>query len=185
MHKDIKDLSIRLILCFLPISWIAAIFTPLTIFATSFFLQIGYDPIIIGQTIIIKEKTFRIIEACIASGAYYLLWILIMLTRDITWKQRRKLFIVCWSSLLIFNLARIIGLIVIADKGGWDAFNTVHLLLWKFVAGIAVAIIWISAISFYKIKSIPVYDDLKWLLQQSYFKKSNKNVFKGRDGHNS
>jgi len=174
VHKDLKDLGLRLVLCFLPLSWIAALFTPLTISATVLLLQIGYDPVVIGQTIIVQEKTFRIIEACVASGAYYLLWLLILLTRNITWQQRTKLVIVCWSSLWAFNVLRIVGLIVIADIGGWDAFDAVHLLLWKLVAGVAVAIIWIGAVSYYHIKSIPVYDDLKWLWQQSLFAQKNK-----------
>jgi exosortase/archaeosortase family protein len=140
---------------------------------------------VIGQSISVGSNTFRIIEACVASGAFYLLWILTFLTRHMTWNTRLKLLATCWAALLLVNVLRIVLLIVIAQEIGWHAFDAVHLLLWKFVSGIFVAVIWIAAVSYYKIKSVPIYDDFLWLYEQSTlsFQKSNKNVFKGKQGH--
>ena len=166
--KQIQSLLVRVLLCFLPIAWISALFTPLTVHASAIFTSLFYETTRIANSLIINQTTFSIIEACVASFAYYFLWVLILLTKDITTKQRIKLLGFCWTSLLAVNVLRIVGLIVIAQEIGWQAFHAVHMVLWKFVSGIFVAVIWIVAVKKYNIHSIPVYDDLMWLVKRSY-----------------
>ncbi len=169
--KQIQSLLVRVLLCFLPIAWISVLFTPLTVHASAILTSLFYDTTHIANSLIINQTTFAIIEACVASFAYYFLWLLVFLTKDLTVKQRIKILGFCWASLFAVNVLRIVGLIVIAQEMGWQAFHAVHMVLWKFVSGIFVAIIWIVAVKKYNIHSIPVYDDLMWLVKKSYFAK--------------
>jgi len=49
---------------------------------------------------------------------------------------------------------------------GSRLFETVHLFFWKILSGVVVVIIWIYLTRKYKITSIPVYDDIKYLIKQ-------------------
>lgn len=163
-----SGLIIRLILLFVPGLFLSSLLTPLTIYAV-YLILFSYSPIIIERTMSINNIGFNFVEACIATYAYLFLWGLCMLTKGINVKARTK--IIIYGFLLIFamNIFRIILLIILAVNYGFHWFNLVHLFFWKFLSGVYVALVWIFFVKIYKIKAIPIYDDLKTLYKASYF----------------
>ncbi len=172
--KPIQNLGLRILCCFLPISVISFLVTPITIHLTYLLTSLFYPVILTNNILTVNHASFSVIEACVASFAFYFLWLLAMLTKNITWKQRWKLVGVCWGALVLVNVVRIFVLIAVAQTWGWAAFDAVHMIMWQVVSGIFVAAIWIAAVTYFKVKSIPVVDDLVWLYKQSYFSKSFK-----------
>ena len=161
-------LIIRLLIPFI-ISYdlLAKIFYSSTIYASYFFSKlINYQAFIIPPYIITSSNYIRFSQACAAVSAYFLLLLLIVLTKDIKLKTRIKMFLL--GSVIIFttNLIRILILIAVLEKYGFDAFQQVHDIFWIIFGSLLVALTWIFLINHYKIKSVPVYSDIKYLLKQ-------------------
>ncbi len=114
--------------------------------------------------------TFTFIEACIASYAYYIILFLVLTTKDIKIKKRLYILLIGFLLILGMNYIRITGLIIGIIKFGFDWFNNVHLFIWKVFSWIYVFIVWIILIKIFKIKSIPLYDDFKYLYKKSKWK---------------
>ncbi len=167
------SLLIRILLCFIPISVFYTVFLPLTIKGTALFL-LPYHPVIIDNLLIIRNYGFEFIEACIATAAYYLLWCLVMLTKDIAVLMRIKMIITSFVLFLAMNIIRIIILILLALYSTQEIFDVVHLVFWQLIAGVYVVAVWFFVVRVYKVKSIPVYDDIKYFYQHSFFKKGRK-----------
>jgi len=123
---------------------------PLTLYFSYFLLNLFYNPTIIDSTIIINSFSFTIISACTALLAFVLLTELILFTRDIKLKLRIKLFITGFILIFLMNILRIFLLIFIYINFGKDYFNAIHLIYWH--------------VKYYKIKSIPLYDDINLLI---------------------
>ena len=68
--------------------------------------------------------------------------------------------------ILTINLARILSLIYILENYGFNAFQQTHDFLWLILGSVLVAFTWIFLIKHYKVKSIPIYSDIKYLLKQ-------------------
>lgn len=136
---------------------------PLTLYPSFYILNLFYKASLQGQTILVNSHALIFIPACAALSAYILLAILILLTKDIKLKTGIKMFFL--GSLIIFiaNVIRIETLIFILVNGGRNYFETLHLFIWKVLSSIFVAIVWIFLIKFYKIKSIPLVSDIKYL----------------------
>ncbi len=171
--KYVYKLILRFLVIFIfPISLIYKIFTPLTIYPVYFFFKIiNYQPTLIKDIMIIKEVPLLFISACIAASAYYLLLILTLLTKDVKFKIVIKMFVIGSFFILIANIIRIIILILVLLHMGVNWFETIHLFFWRLIASLIVAVIWILLIRKYQIKSIPIYSDIKYLLDRSLFKK--------------
>lgn len=161
---------IRLLLCFIPVSIFLFLFTKPTIYGT-YTLLLNYNPLIAGEFLIIKNNIFEFVEACIVPYAYYFLFILCLLTKDISLKDRIK--IIFFGFILIFtmNILRIYLLIVLAQEYGFELFHLIHMFFWKFLSGVYVALVWILLVKIYKVKSIPIYSDLKTLYKLATKKK--------------
>ena len=165
------SLLIRILLCFIPLSLLTWILTPITL-KLSYITLLYYNPILISADVmVINGIPFSFIEACIATSAYYLIILLVLLTKEITLKQRIKLIFIGSLLILLMNLLRIFILIFVTVNYGFYWFEIIHLAFWKFVSGIYIALVWILLVRYYKIKSVPVYDDIKYLFNKSYFKK--------------
>lgn len=122
---------------------------------------------LIDNFIIFKETTLKFIPACAAISAYYLLLILIVFTKDIKFLTRIKILLFGSLMLLITNLFRILLLTLILDKYGINYFEHLHLFFWSIISSIIVALIWILFVKRYKIRSIPIYSDIKYLLKKT------------------
>lgn len=170
----LRNLLIRMALCFVPISWFAFVLTPITIYGSYILLVSFFDVAVKGKILLVNGFPFDIVEACVATTAYYLLWLLCFLTKDIKLKIRFKLLF--YGFLLIFgmNLIRISLLVFIAMKYGFAWFTLVHLAFWNFVTGIYVALVWIFLVMKFRVYGIPVYDDLRTLYKTAFSKKASR-----------
>ena len=171
------NLLIRGILAvFIPFSWLLYILTPITIYSVYVILYLlNYNPVISFDSILMADKTLVFAPACIAVGAYYLLLLLILFTKDIKLIDRIKCFLLGSLLILVINLIRILILSILVINYNKVWFDLIHMTFWYLVSGIYVALVWIFLVYLLKIKSIPVYSDLKYLYEKSIFIRKNHN----------
>ncbi len=173
MDKYFKELIIRLLLCFVPIGVFSFIFTPLTVYGSYLISNLFFDITLNGNVLNVNGFPFRIIEACVASAAYYLLWLLCFLTKDVKWTTRGKIIFYGFSLIFLMNVFRIWLLIFVAMNYGFKWFNVVHLAFWNFLTGVYVALVWIFLVWHFKIADVPIYSDIKEIYNRG-FKKSRQ-----------
>lgn len=152
--------------------------TPLTVNTVNFILSFFTNPNLIGNTISLPGgATLKIINACVAGSAFYLLLLLALTTSDIKPKIRIKMI---FFSFVIFFTLNILRILILIPMIGRPYFEAVHWFFWNILSTIIVVAIWLGVIKFYKIKTIPVYSDLKYikdlikLPKQTKRKKKNK-----------
>lgn len=165
-----QNIIIRIALCFIPPTIFYWIFLPITIIGTWFILQ-PYSPTLVGNELIVNNNGYIFVEACIASTAYWLFWVLAMFTKGISWKKRAKVIVSCFLLFTFVNVLRVVGLVLISLHYGSYWFDVVHVASWKFVSGVMVAGIWIFVVWLYKVDAIPLWDDLKFLWKKSHLSK--------------
>jgi exosortase/archaeosortase family protein len=136
------------------------ILTPITIYTLKIILSIFTKPFLVDNIIYVKAIGIEIIPACVAGSAFYLILILILSTADIKPKTRAKALVAALLTLFILNMLRILILIPMADAA---YFETAHWIFWHVISTIFVIAIWIGTIKLYKIKSIPIYSDIKYI----------------------
>lgn len=163
----IKKLIIRiflaLVIALLGIKIFYPIISPLT-FYLSYFSLFFLKPVLISSTMFsIGSHSLEFIPACAAASAYLLLTLLIFLTKDIKIKKGIKLFLIGSLAILMVNIIRIDFLIIILLKYSSNLFETLHLFIWKVLSSVFVVLIWIVLSKYFKIRTIPVYSDLKEL----------------------
>lgn len=83
--------------------------------------------------------------------------------------MRLKLILIGFVLIFVMNILRLTLMILVSLNFGQDWFNLVHLFFWHFVSGIYIALVWIFLVKYYKIDSIPIYDDIKYLYDKSIF----------------
>lgn len=161
-----------LIAFFFPVNFFYTIFLPLTIYPSMWLFQLsGFDALISGNLLTVNSQPLAFISACIAPYAYYLLLILILLTKDMAVLIRVKVFLLGSLMILAGNILRIFILVLVLFNLGKNAFDTIHIIFWYAIATVYVALVWIILVKVFKIKSIPIYSDFKYLKQHSLFKK--------------
>lgn len=185
--RYVKELVTRILIAVLlliiPINVFYFLFSKITLLASLPFLYLlGYSINVKGYILFLDGQSLEFIPACVATSAYYLLTLLVLLTKDVKIKTRFYLFLS--GSLLIFlmNVIRIDILLYILLKFGENWFERFHIFFWHFVSSIYVAAVWIFLAYKFKLKSIPVYSDFKFLLKKSIFykKKRKKRKIKRR-----
>jgi exosortase/archaeosortase family protein len=132
----------------------------MTLYGSYFLLKLFYKVNIIGNTISIGEQSFTIISACTALIAYILLAVLVLTTRKL---ERLKIFFIGAGAIYLMNILRIFILIAVYVQFGKNYFDAVHLIFWHIVSTLFVAIIWICLVEHYKVRSIPIYSDIKFI----------------------
>ena len=167
----VTDILIRyslLIVLAIPNLWLFyAVFTPLTAYPVFALLNLLYDALLISGKIILINRTIPIelIQACIAGAAYYLLLILNLSTREIKLKTRVKMIAFSFLAFLLVNILRIFILSIIAVSGS-SFFDLTHIVFWYGLSTIFVVAIWFAEVKLFRIKTIPFYSDIKFLLTQ-------------------
>ncbi|MEM4318338.1 MAG: pacearchaeosortase [Candidatus Pacearchaeota archaeon] len=139
------------------------IFTPLTFFVLKS-LGLFFEVYFYKNFIIYHSTLIEIIPACVAGSAYYLLFLLNILTPNIKIKKRIFALFFAFTAFFLFNFFRLILLISLEFIGVKTYFY--HKVLWYFGSTIAVFLIWILTIKIFKIKEIPFYSDFVWLAQK-------------------
>jgi|SRR3989344_7866623 len=168
MDPYIKQLIIRLIFAIIiPFPIFYPILFPVTVYISLFLLRItGLSPLLVKDTIIIGETIITFIPACIAASAYYLLFILIMLTKDISFKTAFKLFFYGSALIMFMNIIRVYIAILVLMKFGVNYFDAIHIFFWLGISSFYVALVWILLTKIFKIKTIPVYSDIIYLYRR-------------------
>jgi exosortase/archaeosortase family protein len=164
--KYYRNLGLRLVIIMIFIvfyEFYAKILSPLTIYPAYFIIDLFYSANLINGSIFIENYIIKFIPACIAVLAYALLFLLIILTKNIDFKKSLKIFLFGSLLILIMNIIRIDLLLFILVEFGDNMFDKVHLLFWNFVSGIYVAFVWIYLVKRFKIQEIPIVSDIKEL----------------------
>ena len=154
------------------------ILTPLTLYVTTTILLIFTNPILQGNFIGLTNLTIQIVPACVAGSAFYLLLILIFSTADIKPATRTKATLTAIAILFALNILRILALIPFAKS---NYFQIIHWTIWYIVSTILVIATWFTIAKIYKIKSIPIYTDIKYLLKSRKKPKRDKQNNKTSD----
>jgi len=136
---------------------------PLTVYPSYFILNLFYDARLMDDAIFLQNSVIKFIPACIAVVAYSLLFLLIIFTKDIKLEKGLKMFFLGALLILAMNIIRIDLLLVVLVEFGSNWFDKLHLLFWDFVSGVYVAFVWIYLVKRYKVKSIPIYSDIREL----------------------
>ena len=141
------------------------IFTPLTVYPVYFLLNLFWETSLQANTILINALSIEVISACVAGSAYYLLLLLNLSIPKINIKKRLKMILFAFSSLLILNILRIfilVFLVLIAPN--W--FDITHKLFWYLISILFVVGIWFIEVKLFKIKQIPIYSDIRFLIKR-------------------
>jgi len=168
------------------------IFTPLTVYPVSWLIGISDEATLMrgtytkvcelsegtfleslgcmNTTIFFREYFASIIPACIAGAAYYLLLIL-NLTTPMPFKKRVKSITFLFVSFLILNVLRIFFFALFFASKNYEIFNIAHTASWYFGSTVLVILIWFSNVLIFKISEIPIYSDLKSIINQIKNKK--------------
>ena len=143
------------------------LFTNLTIYPVFYLVQIYSKATLNGNLITLSNNiSLEIVGACVAGSAYLLLTILNLSTPNIKIKKRILMLAISYFIFLIFNIIRIVFLGYLVFIGS-AYFDIVHSVLWYGISTIFVVTLWFVLIFYFKIESIPVYSDLKFLYQSS------------------
>lgn len=147
-----------------------AVATPLTIYPVNWILNIRYDSYVIGgfDTIYFEGIYLSIIPACIAGSAYYLL-LALNFTTPMQTKMRIKNISFLWGVFLVLNILRIFSFAILF-YAGYKYFDVLHDAFWYFGSTIMVVVIWFAGARLFKIKKIPVYSDMKNILNSMKIK---------------
>jgi exosortase/archaeosortase family protein len=176
-NKKIKGIFIRyllLILIALPgFDLFYYIFSPITIYPLQFILSLFYNVLVQGNTIFANGYPIEIIGACVAGSAYYFLLILNLTTEGINAKKRVFMIGLSFAIFYVINLLRIVILSIMYVNGS-SFFDFTHKIFWYAGSTIFVIAIWFLEVKIFKIKGIPIYDDLKFLYKKSSINKSRK-----------
>jgi len=138
------------------------LFTFPTIQIVSFFLSLFSNVHVFGSIIYFQSIKIELIRACIAGAGFYLLFILIMSVPEIEIKKRVKLLLFSFACFFVFNIIRIMILVLIYNS---LYFDLMHLFLWYFVSTLLVICIWILDIRLFKIRKVPIYSDMQELIK--------------------
>jgi exosortase/archaeosortase family protein len=137
------------------------ILTGPTITATAAALRLFFDDVfIMSPYIFVHGVTTEITASCVAILAYYLLFVLIISTANVKPAKRLMALAVSFAILFILNVARMVLLVFIVHT---PYFDTAHFLFEHLFFSVVVVAVWAGISFFMKIKTVPVYSDLKFL----------------------
>jgi|GEM_PF-257907 len=135
--------------------------TPITVRAVATILDIFSNPLVMNNTILFKRVIIEIIPAGVAGSAFYLLFLLVVSTAEIDIKKRFLILVTSISILFFLNTLRLVLLVPLITT---PYFDTIHWVFWHLISTVFVVAVWISMVYIYKIKTTPVYSDIKFLV---------------------
>ena len=132
-------------------------------FILSFFIEIN---LINNLLILSNNYTYIINQYCISPNSYLLIC-LVFLTIPLKLKSLFKIILKSILIFSIFNLIRIIFLMLVHLKLGQEIFNKYHNFFFQSLTAIAITIIVIYYLKTTNIKNkIPLYTDIKYLINE-------------------
>ncbi len=119
------------------------------------------------------EATINIVKYCVTASAYYLLVLFCIITMEVALWKRLLMFLI--GSALIFgmNIVRIV-LLIITLLNNKNNFQAAHFALNFLLSVVYVVLIWVLLSFLFKIKTVPFYSDIKFLIQEMFKKKVGK-----------
>ncbi len=150
-----------------------SLFTSLTIYPVYFLFKLFFNTALMSNVIMINNLPIEIIGACIAASAYYLLLILNLSTPNVKIEKRIKILFFSFLSFLIINILRIFFLSILFISGV-SFFDIAHKLFWYAGSVLFVVGIWFLSVKLFKIKEVPFYSDLVFLLHSRKNSKKTK-----------
>jgi len=140
------------------------IFSFLTIYPVYFLLSLFFHTAITGNLITINTISIKLVEACIAGSAYFLL---LLLNFSLPLETRKRIYSLLFSFaiFLAINILRIF-IFSIMLVYSFKYFDITHLIFWYVLSGILVFLVWIITIKTFKIKGIPFYTDIKYIISK-------------------
>lgn len=170
METKIKNILIRYFLIALlslnGLYLFYIVFTPLTIYPIYLFYKVFYNATLSGSTIIFPFKAhIEIVFSCIAGSAYFLLFALNIAIPSIKLNKRLRMMAFAFGVFLLINIIRIIflGELFLARS---SLYEISHLIFWYFLSTIFIVCIWFAEIKIFKIKQIPFYTDIKYIISK-------------------
>lgn len=140
------------------------ILTPLTVYSVGSLLKLFYQISISGDIIKVFPNTIiQIIAPCVAGSAYLLL---LILNLTLPMKLKTRVYSILFSTALLFilNILRIFFLSILLVESP-QFFGFTHKLFWYVLSTVFVVGIWFLAAFLFKIKEIPVFSDIKYLIK--------------------
>lgn len=140
------------------------ILTPLTVYSIAGLLKIFYAVSVSKDFIFITPKiTIQIIQPCVAGSAYLLL---LILNLSVQMKVKQRIYSILSSIILLFilNILRVFFLTILLVNN-FRFFDFTHKLFWYALSTLFVAGIWFLTAHLFKIKQIPIYSDLMYLVK--------------------
>lgn len=148
---------ILIIIIGLNIGIVYVLFTKPTIIFVSGLLRIFAKTYYSANIIYFNGLSIELIPPCIATSAYYLLFVLILSTPSIKILKRIIFLSSSFVALFLFNSLRIFILILAYQS---SAFNILHWLFWVILSTLFVVLDWFIFAKILRIKTIPFYSDL-------------------------
>lgn len=168
------------------------IFTPLTVYPVFWLIGLSGDATLLqgthtttcdlltgtflenmacmDTTIFFQEFFASIIPACVAGAAYYLLLIL-NLSTPMPLNKRIKSITFLFGLFLVLNVLRIFVFAMFFVNKNYEIFNIAHEASWYFGSTVLVILLWFSNVLIFKINEIPIYSDIKSLINSIKGKK--------------
>jgi len=173
LFEIVSRYTILILTGFLSIQIFYFLFTSFTIYPTYFLLKLFFNASLIYNTILINSLPVEIIGACIAGSAYYLLLILNLSTPKIKLRKRITMLLFSFFLFLIINILRIFSLSILFVSGV-SFFDLAHKLFWYVGSVVFVVGIWFLSVKIFKVKEIPFYSDIVFLLSSGKNLKKTK-----------
>lgn len=154
------------------------ILTPLTNYAVFGVVKlVDVSAYLFEGYIYLTNLSVGIVEACVAGAGFYLLFTLAMSVRNISLKERVALIFFNFCLFYLLNVTRILGLIFIY---GNRFFDLIHWILWNVVSIFLLLAVWFLSVYLFRIKSIPIFDDLNLFFKEYQLikKRNKKKIFK-------
>lgn len=143
-----------------------SVLTPLTVLSVSKTISLFTNVIVNGNFIHLNSFSVELVRGCVAGSAFFLMFILVFSTHDIKPAKRFYALVTASAMLFALNFLRLIFLILIYSPEN-IYFDAIHWTLWHLLSVFFVVGIWFSVVKIYQIKSVPIYSDIKFLLNFS------------------
>ena len=150
---------------------IYTILTPLTVYPVIFLLKLfvtvslNTNPETLAPVLTLGGKTLiEIVPACIA-GAAYILILILNLSVPMKAKNRINSLLLSIFVFLIFNILRIFVFSLLYHNLV-PLVDITHKIFWYGISTIFIVGIWFFTVKTFKIKEIPFYSDIKFMLSE-------------------
>jgi exosortase/archaeosortase family protein len=158
-------------LIFTPLTYFSSLWAIKTFYIENFSYAVGGFNLDAGNLISLvsvngQTINANIIPACIAGAAYYLLTIFNLTTPMKFTKRIASLFFILGIFFLL-NTTRIIIFMIFLINGNTNFFDIAHSTSWYFGSTALIILIWFANVLIFRIKSIPIYSDLKNLFNEA------------------